>query len=77
MTKKKKIDKPDCWNPNNDPYPLCKGNAEHECRECCLYEDMDEKAYDEEHSQRNLAPSWGGEGSTFKWNKSTSWRGNP
>jgi hypothetical protein len=41
---------PECYTPNDDPYPLCKGNADqlHECRECCLYEDMDEKAYDDE-----------------------------
>lgn len=40
---------PECYTPNDDPYPLCKGNADqlHECRECCLYEDMDERAYDE------------------------------
>ena len=40
---------PECYTPNDDPYPLCKGNADqlHECRECCLYEDMDEKAYDD------------------------------
>lgn len=34
------IDKPDCWNPNNDPYPLCKGKGEQCCETCNLYEDM-------------------------------------
>ncbi|MFA7216274.1 MAG: hypothetical protein WC187_09650 [Bacillota bacterium] len=40
MDNKKKIDKPDCWNPNNDPYPLCKGKGEQCCETCNLYEDM-------------------------------------
>lgn len=24
---------------NNEPYPLCKGNGEIKCRDCCLFED--------------------------------------
>lgn len=39
----KKVDKPSCYNPNNDMYPLCKGNENplHDCKHCCLYEDME------------------------------------
>jgi hypothetical protein len=36
-----KIGEPDCYKPNNDPYPLCIGGYEH-CKHCCLYEDMEE-----------------------------------
>jgi hypothetical protein len=42
--------RPVCYNPNDAPYPLCKGAnktiAEHDCRTCNLYEDMEEHAYD-------------------------------
>lgn len=36
---------PKCYTPNDGVYPLCKGNKEalHECKHCCLYEDMDEQ----------------------------------
>jgi hypothetical protein len=39
---------PTCYEPNDDPYPLCKGDntpqglAENDCYRCCLYEDMKE-----------------------------------
>jgi hypothetical protein len=38
----KNSEKPECYTPNNDPYPLCKGNNNslHNCEDCCLYEDM-------------------------------------
>jgi hypothetical protein len=32
--------RPDCYNANNDPYPLCKGKSSDECLYCCLYENM-------------------------------------
>lgn len=36
--------RPKCYTPNDGIYPLCKGNEspEHNCKECCLYEDMEE-----------------------------------
>lgn len=37
-----KSEKPVCYTPNNDTYPLCKGNGEQKCKHCCLYEDMEE-----------------------------------
>lgn len=42
-------EEPECYTPNDNPYPLCKGSekAIHECKKCCLYEDMDENPYDE------------------------------
>ena len=30
---------PDCYISNNEPYPLCKGNGEIKCRDCCWFED--------------------------------------
>lgn len=36
------FEKPTCYMPNNDPYPLCLGNNSGECLKCCLFEDMDE-----------------------------------
>ncbi len=30
---------PDCYISNNEPYPLCKGNGEIKCQDCCLFED--------------------------------------
>ena len=30
---------PDCYISNEEPYPLCKGNGEIKCRDCCLFED--------------------------------------
>lgn len=32
--------RPDCYNANDDPYPLCKGKSSDECLHCCLYENM-------------------------------------
>ena len=50
--KNKEIDKPKCYRPNDNPYPLCKGAshpqefAENDCIHCCLYENMaDEGGY--------------------------------
>lgn len=33
---------PECYIPNNNIYPLCKGNKKplYDCKYCCLYEDM-------------------------------------
>ena len=31
----------ECFNPNNDPYPLCKGGRE-KCEDCCIYENYEE-----------------------------------
>lgn len=44
MSNQEKNERPICYTPNNDPYPLCKGNekALYNCKHCCLYEDMDE-----------------------------------
>lgn len=40
---------PDCFTPEPDnPYPLCIGNGKEECRQCCLYVDMEgEGGYEE------------------------------
>jgi hypothetical protein len=37
-----KIGTPDCFKPNNDPYPLCIGSKNNIeiCKYCCLYENM-------------------------------------
>lgn len=41
----KDFEKPECYTPNDDPYPLCKGAntpqglAENDCYTCCLYEE--------------------------------------
>ena len=47
-----RVEKPKCYNPNTDPYHLCKGArhpqefAENDCIHCCLYESMaDEGGY--------------------------------
>lgn len=33
--------KPDCYKPEeNNPYPLCVGNGNKECENCCLYVHM-------------------------------------
>ncbi len=45
------MEKPSCYRPNEDTYPLCKGAehpvdfAEADCIRCNLYEDMDESIY--------------------------------
>jgi hypothetical protein len=38
---------PDCYTPNDNPYPLCKGSKNYldQCRQCCLYENMDEPPF--------------------------------
>lgn len=42
--KKDEFEKPECYTPNDDLYPLCKGAClprrltESSCRDCCLYE---------------------------------------
>ena len=41
----KPIERPECYIPNNEPYPLCIGNGSEICKDCCLYEYMDETAY--------------------------------
>jgi hypothetical protein len=35
-----KKDKPACYTPNDETYPLCKGTIGKHCKQCCLYEDM-------------------------------------
>lgn len=30
---------PACYISNEEPYPLCKGNRENKCRDCCVFED--------------------------------------
>lgn len=30
----------DCYTPNDNPYPLCKGNGSEKCEVCCWYENM-------------------------------------
>jgi hypothetical protein len=37
--------RPKCYTPNNDPYPLCKGNGSEDCQFCCLYEGMPEDQF--------------------------------
>lgn len=35
---------PACYTPEKDnPYPLCVGNGQPECRKCCLYAEMEEE----------------------------------
>lgn len=36
---------PDCYKPNTNPYPLCIGNGNDYCKDCCLYENMIEPEY--------------------------------
>jgi hypothetical protein len=42
-----KYETPECYSPNDSPYPLCKGAntpqglAENDCFTCCLYEDYE------------------------------------
>jgi len=31
---------PECYVPNANPYPLCRGNGSEECKSCFLYENM-------------------------------------
>lgn len=33
---------PACYISNEEPYPLCKGNGEIKCRDCCWFEDYTE-----------------------------------
>jgi len=39
------MEKPQCYTPNNDTYPLCKGKStlSDECKNCCLFENMTEE----------------------------------
>jgi len=48
---KKTYKYPECYVPNNNPYPLCKGNTDmHEtCKCCCVYQDMEEPPFDEKY----------------------------
>ena len=32
---------PPCYVSNEEVYPLCKGNGEKRCHDCCLFEDYD------------------------------------
>lgn len=41
-----KYHEPHCYNPNNNPYPLCKGDGSEECQYCCLYENFPEPPFD-------------------------------
>jgi len=41
------IDKPSCYSPNDGVYPLCVGNNNKRCNECCLYENMIEEFSEE------------------------------
>jgi hypothetical protein len=38
MKKQENLNKPECYTPNNDPYPLCNGINIEKCKWCCLYE---------------------------------------
>lgn len=31
----------DCFVSNGEPYPLCKGNGNEKCQDCCQYEDYE------------------------------------
>lgn len=31
-----------CFAPNNDAYPLCRGNGQEKCRNCSIYEDYED-----------------------------------
>lgn len=31
-----------CFVSNGEPYPLCKGNGEDKCHDCCVYEDYED-----------------------------------
>ena len=32
---------PECYNSNEEPYPLCKGNGSDRCKDCCIYENYE------------------------------------
>jgi hypothetical protein len=34
--------RPECYKPNENPYPLCVGNGSPDCDTCGLYENMKE-----------------------------------
>lgn len=38
--------RPVCYRPNDNPYPLCKGDGSEECQYCCLYEHFPEPPFD-------------------------------
>lgn len=38
--------RPVCYRPNDNPYPLCKGDGSEECQYCCLYENFPEPPFD-------------------------------
>ncbi len=40
------LNPPNCYKPNNNPYPLCVGNGKDHCKHCFLYEDMEEPELD-------------------------------
>lgn len=42
----KKYQEPRCYTPNDNPYPLCKGDGSEECQYCCLYEHFPEPPFD-------------------------------
>lgn len=38
---------PECFKPDeNNPYPLCVGNGEEKCEQCCLYIDYPEPPFE-------------------------------
>ena len=40
-------EEPECFTPEeNNPYPLCVGNGNERCNECCLYVDYPEPPFD-------------------------------
>ena len=46
VEKGKSSNTPECYKSNNSTYPLCKGiDEKQECRQCNLYEDMDESNF--------------------------------
>lgn len=38
---------PECYKPNDNPYPLCVGNGSEECGKCCIYENMEEPPFED------------------------------
>lgn len=43
----KEYKEPECFTPEeNNPYPLCVGNGNERCKECCLYIDYPEPPFD-------------------------------
>lgn len=46
QSRREEADRPSCYTPNDNPYPLCVGNGSEECKYCCIYGNMPEPPFD-------------------------------